>query len=174
MESNKEFLNLLPSLKYAASKLKGSHRRMFLGQLALDLKSGGKLLVSKMLGISRVTLRKGISEIESGIPQKDNFNKRGRKSLNETNPKLLEIIKEIANNASQTDPQFKSTRLYTRLSANEVRTQLIKKGYTEEELPSNQTIWNKLVDLGFKRKKVAKTKPKKKLKKQMPFLTNLL
>ena len=168
------FLSLLPSLKQAASFLKGSAHRMYLGQLALDLESGGKSLVSRSLGISRVTLRKGITEVESGIPQKDMFSQRGRKPLSETNPELLEKIKEIADNSSQTDPQFKSTRLYTRLSAKEVRKQLIKIGYKDEELPCNQTIWNKLLDLGFKRRKVAKTSPKKKLKRQMPFLTNLL
>ena len=158
------FSSLLPSLKLAASKLKGSERRMFLGQLALDLDSGGKVLVSETLGISRVTLRKGIAEVESGIPQKDKFNERGRKPLEETNPNLLETIRKIVDGASQTDPQFKSTRLYTRLSVNEVRKQLLKRGYTNEELPCNQTIWNKLHAMEYKRKKVAKTKPKKKIK----------
>ncbi len=162
--TKENYYTLLPSLRQATSTLKGSERRMFLGQLALDLKSGGKVLVSKTLNISRVTLRKGISEAESGIPQKDMFNKRGRKPLGEIYPELIEKIKEIADDASQTDPQFKSTRLYTRLSVKEIRIQLIKLGHTNEELPSNQTIWNKLIDLGFKRRKVAKTAPKKKIK----------
>ncbi|MCK5537538.1 MAG: hypothetical protein KAI79_11975 [Bacteroidales bacterium] len=98
---------------------------MFLGQIALDLGRGGKVLVSSVFGISRVTLRKGIGEVESGVPHVDKFNERGRKPLSITNPQLLEDIKKIVDDASQTDPQFKSTRLYTRLSVKEVRIQLI-------------------------------------------------
>ena len=160
--SEGNFTPLLPSLKLAAGELKGSSRRMFLGQIALDLGRGGKVLVSSVFGISRVTLRKGIGEVESGVPHVDKFNERGRKPLSITNPQLLEDIKKIVDDASQTDPQFKSTRLYTRLSVKEVRIQLINRGYIDEELPSNQSIWNILIDLGYKRKKVAKTKPKKK------------
>lgn len=163
MKVTKEnFNNLLPSLQLAASKLKGSERRMFLGQLALDLGRGGRVAVSKRMGISRVTLNKGIQEVLNGSPQKDLFDQRGRKPLEEIAPGLLEEMKKILDGASQTDPQFKSTRLYTRLSPNEVRNQLVKRGYKEDELPSKQTIWNKMHSMGYKRKKVAKTKPKKK------------
>ncbi len=160
--TKEDFEKILPSLKLASSSLKGSARRMFLGQLAMDLGLGGKILVSKNLGISRQTLDKGIMEVKKGIGNKDNFSDRGRKPLEEINPKLLDTIKEIADGASQTDPQFKSTRLYTRLSPNSIRKELVKRGYIEEELPSNQTIWNKLKRMGYKRRKVAKTKPKKK------------
>ena len=160
--TKENFANLLPGLKIAASNLKGSARRMYLGQLALDLGDGGKSLVSRELGISRQTLRKGIREVVSGQAQVDNFQARGRKPLEETHPEMLESIREIIDGASQIDPKFTSTRLYTRLSAKEVRKQLLKRGYTEEELPTNQTIFNKMVSLGYKRKKVSKTKPKKK------------
>jgi biotin operon repressor len=159
----KENLNVfLASLKIAASNLKGSTRRMFLGQLALDYGKGGRLAISENLGISRVTLNKGIEEVKTGIIYEDKFEQRGRKKLEELNPKLLEDIKEIGDASSQTDPQFKSTRLYTRLSVNQVRKALIKRGYKDDELPSNETLRNKLISLGFKRRKVAKTKPKKK------------
>lgn len=141
--------------------MSGQERRLFLGQLAIDLGSGGQLLVSENLPISRETLRKGVREMNSGKIQEDNFSDRGRKPLEELNPKLLADIKDIVDKASQTDPQFKSTRLYTRLSVNQVRQQLLLQGYEDGDLPSNQTIWNKLYALGYKRRKVAKTKPKK-------------
>ena len=166
------FFDLLPSLQLAATKLKGSAKRMFLGQVALDLGKGGSSKVAKYLPISRQTLRKGIQEVHQGVGQEDKFSERGRKPLDETNPALIATIKEIVDKASQTDPKFTSTRLYTRLSANSVREELIKRGYEESTLPSGQTIWNYLKKLGYKRKKVAKTKPKKKLKKQTLFSTN--
>lgn len=153
---------LLPSLELACSYMKGHERRLFLGQLAIDLGKGGQLLVSNYLPISRETLRKGVRELKSGVQIVDKFKDRGRKSLEELHPKLLADIKDIVDKSSQTDPQFKSTRLYTRLSVNEVSNQLLKKGYEEEDLPTNQTIWNKLYSMGYKRRKVSKTKPKKK------------
>ena len=163
MKITKENLNIfLPSLKLASSKLKGSARRMFLGQLALDYGKGGRVRISKALGISRVTLNKGIEEVITGIAIKDKFEERGRKKLEELQPQLIEDLKKIGDTSSQTDPQFKSTRLYSRLSINQVRKELLKRGYEEAELPSNETLRNQMMNLGFKRKKVAKTKPKKK------------
>jgi len=174
MQLTKEkFLNLLPSLRLASENLKGSVRRMFLGQLALDLGRGGRLLVSRSLKISRQTLRKGIREIQSGEVQKDKFHERGRKPLTVTNPSLLSSIKKIVDGASQTDPQFKSTRLYTRLSPKEVRTQLIKQDYKTEDLPCKATIGNAMKLLGYKRRKVGKTKPKKKIKETNAIFNQL-
>jgi hypothetical protein len=65
---------------------------------------------------------------------------------------------------SQIDPQFKTNRLYTRLSAAQVRIELItQKGYSDEELPTSETIRKRLNDLGFFPSKVGKTRPKKRL-----------
>ena len=90
------------------------------------------------------------------------FRQEEEKSLDQTNPGLIESIREIVDGSSQIDPKFTSTRLYTRLSAKSVREELLKRGYKKKILPSNQTIFNKMVSLGYKRKKVSKTKPKKK------------
>jgi len=47
-------------------------------------------------------------------------------------------IRAIVDEQSQADPQFKTQRLSTRLTATEVRRQLIaQKGYTDEQLPTN-------------------------------------
>ena len=56
--------------------------------------------------------------------------------------------KEIVDSQSQTDPKFKTNRLYTRMSVAEVRRQLIaEKGYSTEELPSEETIRTRLNQL---------------------------
>jgi hypothetical protein len=53
--------------------------------------------------------------------------------------------------------------LYCRLSAPEVRKQLIEcKGYTDKQLPSVQTIGEKLNELGFRLRTVVKSRPQKK------------
>jgi hypothetical protein len=44
----------------------------------------------------------------------------------------------------------RTNRLYTRLTAAEVRRQLLaQKGYTDEELPTEETLANKLNELGY-------------------------
>ncbi len=81
-------------------------------------------------------------------------------------PYLLTDIQAIVDGQSQTDPKFRTNRLYTRLSAAEVRRQLItQKGYTDAELPTGKTIINKLNQLGYFPKKVAKTAPQKRSRK---------
>jgi hypothetical protein len=77
---------------------------------------------------------------------------------------LLEDIRAIVDSQSQTDPQFKTNRLYTRLSASQLRTELIaQKGYSDEELPTSETLRKRLNELGFFPSKVGKTRPKKRL-----------
>ncbi len=77
-------------------------------------------------------------------------------------PNLLEDIKSIVDSQSQTDPSFKSNRLYTRLSVAQVRHQLIEeKGYLSEELPSNETLRDRINKLGYYPKKVVMVQPKK-------------
>ena len=55
-----------------------------------------------------------------------------------------------------------SNRFYTRLSAAEVRRQLIaQKGYKDAELPTEEVIRQRLNQLGYRLQRVAKTKPQK-------------
>lgn len=73
-------------------------------------------------------------------------------------------IQAIAEAQSQTDPTFATTRLYTRLTAAEIRQQLIdQKGYQEDELPSAETIRVKANQLDCRLRSVQKSRPQKKL-----------
>ncbi len=72
------------------------------------------------------------------------------------------MARTVVDGQSQADPQFRTTRLYTRLTAAEVRRQLIiQKSYSDEELPTAETIGTKLNLLGYYPKKVAKSQPQK-------------
>lgn len=87
-------------------------------------------------------------------------------------PNLLSDIKNLVDFHSQTDPSFKSQRLYTRLSAAEVRKQLIEKyGYSDENLHTSETIRVKLNNLGYKLRRVKKVQPQKKSRKPMQSLS---
>lgn len=145
-----------------AQALKGSERRQFMAGIVKSLGRGGQSLASKELDWCRDTIRKGMSELESGIPIVDNFAARGRKRTEEKLPNLLRDIRAIADEQSQTDPSFQSTRLYTRMSARAVRQALIdQKGYTNDELPSEETIRVRLNQLGYKLRSVQKSRPQK-------------
>ena len=152
-----------------ANALKGSARRLFMARTVKELGAGGQRRAERELGWSRGTIRKGTHELESGVTCVDNFQARGRKRAEDHLPTLLTDITAIVDRQSQTDPQFRTNRLYTRLSAAEVRRQLIAHyGYTDEELPTAETIGTKLNDLGYYPKKVAKTQPQKKFPQPTP------
>ena len=160
-------------LKETASQLKGAARRRFQAQTVISLGYGGQLLAQKELGWDRNTIRKGIRELTSNITCVDNYSARGRYKAELHLPNLLKDIKGLVDSQSQTDPSFKSQRLYIRLSASEVRKQLIEKfGYSDEELPTEETIRLKLNYLGYSLKRVAKVLPQKKFQKQTQFLNN--
>ena len=145
-----------------ARQLKGSACRQFMARIVKSLGYGGQSYAAREFHWGRNTIAKGMRELESGVPIQDNFSARGRKKAEEKLPNLLSDIREIVDGASQTDPTFQSTRLYCRLSAAEVRRQLIaQKGYSDETLPSEETIRVKLNDLGYKLRAVQKSRPQK-------------
>ena len=158
--------NLTPEIKLflneTKSKLKNHERRQFMAHVVTLLGYGGQLKAEKELGWDRKTIIKGTKELKSGITCIDNFSGRGRKCYEEHHPKLLDDIKKIVNPISQTDQTFRTTNLYAPITAKEVHRRLIEEmNYCPEQLPTIRTISNKLNQLGFRLKKVAKCKPKK-------------
>ena len=154
-----------------AKDLKGSALRRFMARTVQALGKGGQRLAERELGWNRGTIFKGMREVEHGMVCVDAFSWHGRKRSKEHLPHLLVDLKAIVESQSQADPPFRTTRLSTRLTAAEVRRQLMaQKGYTEEELPTEETIARKLNGLGYYPKKVAKSQPQKKFQKPTPSL----
>jgi hypothetical protein len=145
-----------------AKKLKGTDRRQFMAEVVQTFGLGGQTFAERELGWNRRTIRKGMSELASGEPIKDGYERSGRKRVEVKLVNLLQDIQAIVEPQSQADPSLRSTRLYSRLSAAEVRRQLIEQqGYSEAELPSAETIRVRLNELGYTLKRVAKIKPQK-------------
>ena len=158
-------------LVQTAKALKGSARRLFLARTVQALGEGGQRLAEREVGWNRGTIRKGLHELSHGMVCLDAFSVRGRKRSEEHLPTLLSDITAIVDGQSQADPQFRTNRLYTRLSAAQVRRQLIAQfGYTDEELPTAETIGTKLNRLGYYPKKVAKSQPQKNCPRPTPSL----
>lgn len=143
-----------------AQKLKGSDRRQFMAEVVKGWGIGGQTLAERELGWNRRTIRKGMQELLSGQPIVDGYERRGRKRIEAKLPNLLDDIRAIVDPQTQTDPSFKSTRLYSRIRAAQVRRQLMEqKGYPDEELPSSETIHCRLNAMGYTLKRVVKAKP---------------
>jgi hypothetical protein len=147
-----------------AQKLKGSDRRQFMAEVVKGFGIGGQTLAERELGWNRRTIRKGMQELLSGQAIVDGYERSGRKRIEAKLPNLLVDIRAIVDPQTQTDPSFKSTRLYTRISAAQVRRQLTEqKGYQDEELPSAETIRCRLNEMGYTLKRVVKAKPQKRI-----------
>jgi len=144
-----------------AARVKGTERRQFMAQVVQSLGRGGAAQAERELGWNRGTVRKGLYELEHG-PIQDGFAQRGRKPVEAKLPHLLSDIQAIVEPQTQADPTLTSQRLYTRLSAPEVRRPLsAQKGYSDAALPSDDVIRQRLNPLGYRLKRVAKTKPQK-------------
>lgn len=156
------------------NKLKGSDKRVALARIAKEYGHGGNSFVAKEFRVGRGTIRIGKHELRTGITSVDAFNMRGRKTIEEKLPNLTKHIKEVVEPQCQTDPKFTSTRLYTRLTITKIRDLLIKeKSYTDNELPTNQTLNRVVNNLGYKMKRVLKVKPLKKIPETNTIFENL-
>ncbi len=142
------------TFKDAAGKLTGSKKRGFMAQVTKDYLNSSPRSAETQLGWSRKAIATGLKELETGIICVENYRARGRKKTEELIPQLEQDISELVDSHSQTDPKFKSTFSYTKISARAVRESLIlKKGYTEKELPCRQTIGDILNRMGYRLKK---------------------
>jgi hypothetical protein len=151
-------------LKKTASALKGSARRVFMADAVGQLGPGGQTRAERELGWARTSIRLGQRESKSGIHCVPAHNMRGRKPVECHLPNLLEDIRAIVDGFSQTDPQFRHKRLYTRLTVTELRRQLIaQNNYSSEALPGDETLRLRMNRMGFILKKVQKSKPLKKI-----------
>ena len=71
-------------------------------------------------------------------------------------------IRLIVEPHTHSDPELKTSRQYTNLSAAEVRQSLMERGYSEEQLPSERTIRDILNRMNYRLKRIQKGKPLKK------------
>src|SRR4051794_17406456 len=147
-------------LRDTAASLTSYDRRLFLARTVRLLGPGGQRLAERELGWSRVTIRKGLHELTSGIRCLDDYAARGRPRAEGRLPHLLADIRAVVDGQCQTDPTFQTRRLYTRLTAAQVRRQLVlQHGYAAAELPSVETIRRKLHQVGYRLRKVQKCRP---------------
>lgn len=157
-------------LKETAAALVGATRRRFMARVVGELAQGAQRTAQRELGWNRDTIRKGQEELRTGVVLPDGRAKNRRKTLEETDfPNLRADLDSIVRDHSQTDPTFRTTQLYRRLTVVEVRSRLEAMGY--KTLPSDESVRTRLDAMGYKPMRVRKVIPQKKSPK--PALSSI-
>lgn len=151
----------------AAKSLTGRERRVFQGRVCRVLCDGNARQAERRFGWGRQNVATGLLELEGLQPASDTqaekpASHRGRLPSEEKNPQLAADIRLIVEPHTHSDPELKTSRQYTNLSAAEVREELRAKGYDQAQLPSERTMRDILNRLNYRLKRIQKGKPLKK------------
>jgi len=146
----------------AAKRLFGNERRSYMAEVTLEICQGSPRIAERRFGWGRQAVQKGIDESQHGVVLATESSNRGRRCSELDNPQLAIDIRLIVEPFTQADPELKTTRQYTNLSASEVRQMLIDKGYAAEQLPAERTMRDILNRMNYRLKRIQKGKPLKK------------
>jgi hypothetical protein len=171
MEDPLELLDAL--IRSGARRLTGYQRRSFQAEVAAELCGGNARQAERRFGWGRETVEKGLHERHTGIRCLEDFVARGRQRSEETDPRLAADIRAIVEPPTYADPELKSSRRSTNLSAAEVRAALIEKGYPQGELPSERTMRDILNRMNYRLKRVQKGKPPKETERTEAIFANV-
>jgi hypothetical protein len=161
-------------IRSAARRLKGHQRRLFQAEVASRLCGGNARTAERRFGWGRDAVATGLHEASQGIRCVENFAARGARPREEKDPQLAADVRAIVEPHTQADPELKSSRRYTNLSAAEV-VQALKDqyGYAADRLPRERTMRDILNRLGYRLKRIQKAKPLKKTKDTDAIFANV-
>jgi hypothetical protein len=171
MEDSGERLDAL--IRSGARRLTGYQRRSFQAEVADELCGGNARQAERRFGWGRATVEKGLLERHRGVRCLEDFAARGRQRSEEKDPRLAADIRSIVEPHTHADPELKSSRRYTNLSAAEVRQALVDKGYAREALPAERTMRNILNRMNYRLKRLQKGKPLKKTEQTDAIFANV-
>lgn len=148
------------TIKSAARKLTGFQRRQFQAEVARQYCQGSARQTERIFGWGREAVHTGLNELRTGIRCLDNFVDRGRLKTEEQQPDLVGQIHAIVAPESQADPKFQTPLAFTRITAKAVREQLLARA-SNAPTPAERTVYDILNRLGYRLRRVRKTKPQK-------------
>jgi hypothetical protein len=160
-------------IRSGARRLTGYQRRLFQAEVATELCGGCARQAERRFGWGRETVEKGLHELRHGVRCLENFAARGRRRSEEQDPRLAADIRAIVEPHTYADPELRSSRRYTNLSAAEVRDALIVRGYGDDELPSERTMRDILDRMNYRLKRIQKGKPLKKTEETDAIFANV-
>lgn len=161
-------------LRSAANRLTGSEHRSFLVEVTQAVCDGNSRRAERRFGWGRETIDKGLHEQRTGLLCVGNFAARGRPRWEDIDPQRAADIRAIVEPHTQADPELKSARRYTNLSAAEVLAALREqKHYRAEDLPSERTLRDILNRMNYRLRPIRKSKPLKKTKDTDAIFANV-
>jgi transposase len=161
-------------LRRAAKRLRGHQRRLFLAEVALELCEGNARQAERRFGWGRHTITTGLTELQKGLRCLEHFAGRRRPRWEEAQPQRAQDLRDLVEPHTHADPELKSERRYTNLTAKEALELLqSKKGYAKEDLPSERTMRDILNRMGYHLKRIRKAKPLKKTEETDAIFANV-
>jgi hypothetical protein len=160
------------TIKSAARKLTGFQRRQFQAEMAIEYCQSKPRRAEQVFGWGRDAVKKGLNELRTGIRCVENFSARGRCKTEDQYPELVQEIHAIVEPESQADPKFQTSLAYTRITAKAVCKRLVANSATSgRHVPAERTVHDILNRLGYRLRRVRKTKPQKNSPKPTPSST---
>ncbi len=152
----------LATIRSAAQKLTGYLRRQFQAETTQRYCNGSPRQAERLFGWGRAAVQTGLHELRTGIRCLEDYSTRGRRKTEEQFPDLAAQIHLLLEPESQADPKFQTPLAFTRLTAKAVRGQLAARtAETDLPLPAERSLGRILNRLGYRLRRVCKTKPQK-------------
>ena len=159
---------LRETIKSAARKMTGFIRRQFMAEMTSKYCRGTPRQAERTFGWGRVAVQTGLNEKRTGIRCLDDFSARGRHKSECHDPTLVSKIRAIVEPESQADPKFQTPLAFTRVTAKAVCAELVVRASdSPQRIPAERTMHDVLNRLGYRLRRVCKTKPQKKSPKPM-------
>lgn len=150
------------TIRSAAQKLTGYRRRQFQAEVAEQYCDGNPRRAETVFGWGRDAVRLGLHERRTGLRCVDDYSSRGRRKTEDKSPALVVAIRALVEPESQADPKFQTPLAYTRMTAKAVHERLTARATkTSEPVPAERTLHDILNRLGYRLRRVQKTKPQK-------------
>jgi uncharacterized membrane protein YccC len=164
--------SVVETICLAARKLTGFGRRQFQAEMAIKYCQASARRAEQVFGWGRDAVNTGLNELRTGIRCLENFSARGRHKTEEQAPELVAQIHALVEPLTQADPKFQTPLAYTRMTAKAVHQHLqAAAAKTGRSAPAERTVYDILNRLGYRLRRVRKTKPQKNFLKPTPSST---
>jgi hypothetical protein len=164
--------SVVETIRLAAWKMTGFSRRQFQAEMAIKHCAASPRRAEQVFGWGREAVNTGLNELRTGIRCVEDFSSRGRHKTEETAPELIPQIHALVEPLSQADPKFQTPLADTRMTAKAVHQHLATAGTkTGRPVPAERTVYDILNRLGYRLRRVRKTKPQKNCPRPTPSLT---
>jgi ABC-type transporter Mla subunit MlaD len=157
--------DVIQTIQSAAKLLSGHKRRRFQAETAVKYCNGSARQAETSFGWGRAAVDTGLNELRTGIRCLDAYELRGRKKSEELCPQLVDHVQRLVEPQAQADPKFQTPFAFTRITAKAVREALQAVPELKDAVPCRQTVGELLNRIGYRLRRVLKTRPEKKFPK---------